>query len=193
MILMIDNYDSFTYNIVHSIEKMGYDIEIFRNDSDINSIDFDKYEAVIISPGPSCPSNAGISLEVIKKNMNRPILGICLGMQAIVESLGGVITGAPVIMHGKQDSINHTGDNIFRNVPQRFKAVRYHSLCAQKEMMPDVLEIEAYSTDGTIQAVRHRNLPVFGVQFHPESYETEHGDKIFENFLSIARSGADFQ
>lgn len=186
MILMIDNYDSFTYNIVHIIEKTGLDVKVIRNDQDIDSIEFDKYSAIIISPGPSNPDNAGITLEVIKRNLNMPMLGVCLGMQAIVQCFGGSIVGAPQIMHGKEDIINHTGENIFENIPQKFKAVRYHSLCAEKSSIPDELEIEAFSSDGTIQAVKHVKYPLFGVQFHPESFMTEHGDTLLENFISIA-------
>ena len=186
MILMIDNYDSFTYNIVHNIEKTGLEVKVVRNDEDIETIDFDEFSSIILSPGPSNPDNAGITLEVIKRNLNRPILGVCLGMQAIVQSFGGRIVGAPQIMHGKQDVINHTGENIFENIPQKFKAVRYHSLCAEKSSLPRDIEIEAFSSDGTIQAVKHVKYPVYGVQFHPESFMTEHGDTLLNNFISIA-------
>lgn len=186
MLLMIDNYDSFTYNIVHSIEKTGIDVDVVRNDADIDSIDFDRYGAIILSPGPSDPDHAGITLEVIKRNLNRPMLGVCLGMQAIVQAFGGRIVRAPGIMHGKQDVINHTGENLFSNIPQKFKAVRYHSLCAEKASLPDELEIEAFSSDGTIQAVKHVEYRIFGVQFHPESFMTEHGDLLLGNFLTIA-------
>jgi len=184
MILMIDNYDSFSYNIVHCFESMGYDVEVIMNDHDIDTIDFTKYTSIIISPGPSNPDNAGITLEVIRRNPGLPLLGICLGMQAIVQEYGGRIVRAPGIVHGKQDVISHTGENIFRDLPQRFKAVRYHSLCAEKETFPESLEIEAYSSDGVIQGVRHRSLPVFGIQFHPESYMTEHGIKLLQNFIN---------
>jgi anthranilate synthase component 2 len=186
MILMIDNYDSFTYNIVHNIEKTGLDVKVIRNDENIEYIDFDEFSAIILSPGPSNPDNAGITLEVIKRTLGRPILGVCLGMQAIVQSFGGKIVGAPQIMHGKQDIINHTGENIFENIPQKFKAVRYHSLCAEKSSLPVELEIEAFSSDGTIQAVKHVKDKIFGVQFHPESFMTEHGEVLLGNFISIA-------
>jgi len=186
MILMLDNYDSFTYNIVHEIEKMGYNIEVLRNDYDIEKIDFDKYEAIILSPGPSNPDNAGITLEVIKRNLHKPMLGICLGMQAMVQAFGGKIVKASQIMHGKIDYISHTGENIFAGIPQRFKAVRYHSLCGEKESFPEVLEVEAHSSDGTIQGISHKEYPVYGVQFHPESFETEYGDALFKNFIDLA-------
>jgi len=186
MMLMIDNYDSFTYNIVHSIEKTGLNVDVVRNDADIDSIDFDKYGAIILSPGPSDPDNAGITLEVIGRNKSKPMLGVCLGMQAIVQAFGGTIVRAPGIMHGKQDVINHTGENIFAHIPQKFKAVRYHSLCAEKSSLPGELEIEAFSSDGTIQAVKHVEHKIFGVQFHPESFMTEYGDALLGNFISIA-------
>lgn len=185
MILMIDNYDSFSYNIVHCLESMNMDVEVIMNDHDIDSIDFLKYSSIVLSPGPSNPDNAGITLEVIRKNPGLPILGICLGMQAIVQEYGGIIVRAPGIVHGKQDVISHTGENIFRDIPQRFKAVRYHSLCADKDNFPEDLEIEAYSSDGVIQGVRHKEKPVFGIQFHPESYMTEHGMTLLKNFIEI--------
>ena len=186
MILMIYNYDSFSYNIVHCFESMGIDVEVIMNDHDINAVDFLKYSSIVISPGPSNPDNAGITLEIIRKNPGLPLLGICLGMQSIVQMYGGVIVRAPEIVHGKQDVISHTGENLFKNIPQRFKAVRYHSLCAEKETFPQALEIEAYSSDGVIQGVSHRELPVFGIQFHPESYMTEHGMTLLKNFIEIA-------
>jgi len=186
MILMIDNYDSFSYNIVHCFDFMGHDVDVIMNDHNIDAVDFSKYSSIVISPGPSNPDNAGITLEVIRKNPGLPLLGICLGMQAIVQEYGGKIVRAPEIVHGKQDVISHTGENLFYNIPQRFKAVRYHSLCADKNTFPEVLEIDAYSTDGVIQGVSHRSLPVFGIQFHPESYMTEHGLTLLENFVKIS-------
>ena len=187
MILMIDNYDSFSYNIVNCLESMGQDVEVIMNDHDIETIDFNKYSSIVISPGPSSPDNAGITLEVIRRNPHLPLLGICLGMQAIVQEYGGRIVRAPEIVHGKQDVISHTGENIFINIPQRFKAVRYHSLCADKETFPEILEIEAYSSDGVIQGVSHKAHPVYGIQFHPESYMTEHGVALLKNFIEISR------
>jgi anthranilate synthase/aminodeoxychorismate synthase-like glutamine amidotransferase len=183
MILLVDNYDSFTYNVVHSLERLGESVEVIRNDHDFNKIDFSRYKAVILSPGPSNPDNAGITLEVIKKNPGLPLLGICLGMQAIVQSFGGKIVRAPEIVHGKQDTISHTGEGLFYGVPQKFRAVRYHSLCAGKESFPVDLDIEAFSSDGVIQGIRHKNKKIYGIQFHPESYMTEYGDDIFRNFL----------
>lgn len=184
MILLVDNYDSFTYNVVHSLERLGEDVEVIRNDHDFNLIDFSRYKAVILSPGPSNPDNAGITLDVIEKNPGLPLLGICLGMQAIVQSFGGKIVRAPGIVHGKQDTISHTGEGLFHGVPQKFRAVRYHSLCAEKESFPETLDIEAFSSDGVIQGVRHKNKNIYGIQFHPESYMTEYGDDIFRNFLN---------
>lgn len=188
MILMVDNYDSFSYNIVHCFETMNRDVEVVMNDHDVESIDFSKYESIIISPGPSSPENAGITLDVIRRNPGLPLLGICLGMQAIVQEFGGRIVSAPEIVHGKQDVISHTGENLFKDIPQRFKAVRYHSLCAEKVSFPDILEIEAYSSDGVIQGISHRTLPVYGLQFHPESYMTEHGMTLLGNFLRICNA-----
>lgn len=185
MILLVDNYDSFTYNIVHSLERLGGDVDVIRNDHDFDSIDFSRYGAIILSPGPSNPDNAGITLEVIKKNPGLPLLGICLGMQAVVQSFGGRIVRAPGIIHGKQDTISHTGEWLFNGLPQKFRAVRYHSLCADKNSFPEVLDIEAFSSDGVIQGIRHKSEKVFGIQFHPESYMTEYGDEIFRNFLGM--------
>lgn len=185
MILLIDNYDSFTYNISHLIEVLGYEVEVLKNDHDFDRIDFTKYNSIVISPGPSNPDNSGITLDVINKNPGLPLLGICLGMQAIVQSFGGKIVRAPGIIHGKQDIISHTGESLFNGLPQKFKAVRYHSLCAEKESFPDELEIEAYSSDGVIQGIRHKERNIFGIQFHPESYMTEYGDKLLMNFLTI--------
>ncbi len=185
MILLIDNYDSFTYNIVHSLERLGEEVEVFRNDHDFDSIDFSRYSSIVLSPGPSNPDNSGITLDVIGKNPGLPLLGICLGMQAIVQNFGGRIVRAPGIVHGKQDTISHTGEGLFENVPQKFRAVRYHSLCADKDGFPEVLDIEAFSSDGVIQGVKHRSEKIFGIQFHPESYMTEFGDEIFRNFLNI--------
>jgi len=185
MILLVDNYDSFTYNIVHSLERLGQSVEVIRNDYDFNAVDFTRYKAVVISPGPSNPDNAGITLDIIDKNPNLPLLGICLGMQAIVQFFGGNIVRAPGIVHGKQDTISHTGEGLFCGVPQKFKAVRYHSLCAEKKSFPDVLDIEAFSSDGVIQGIKHKSKNIYGIQFHPESYMTEYGDNIFSNFLAI--------
>lgn len=185
MILLVDNYDSFTYNVVHSLERLGEDVDVIRNDHNFDLIDFSSYKAVIISPGPSNPDNAGITLDVIGKNPGLPLLGICLGMQAIVQSFGGKIVRAPGIVHGKQDTISHTGEGLFQGVPQKFKAVRYHSLCAEKVSFPDSLDIEAFSSDGVIQGIKHKTKKIYGIQFHPESYMTEYGDNIFRNFLSI--------
>ncbi len=186
MILLVDNYDSFTYNIVQLIEKLGYDVEVVRNDFPFEAIDFSKYSSIVLSPGPSNPDNSGITMDVIDYNHGLPILGVCLGMQAIVQSFGGRIIKAPYIVHGKQDVISHTGEGIFKGVPEKFKAVRYHSLCAEKESLPQCLEIEAFSSDGVIQAVRHRSKKIFGIQFHPESYMTEYGDIIMKNFFELA-------
>lgn len=185
MVLLIDNYDSFTYNIVHMVEAMGYDVDVFRNDYPVEQIDLSKYTSVILSPGPSTPENSGITLDILKIIGRTPVLGICLGMQAIVHVSGGKVIKAPCAVHGKQDIISHTGDGIFRGIPQRFKAVRYHSLCAEKETLPYGLEVEAYSSDGVIQAVRHVERNIYGLQFHPESFMTEYGEKLMNNFLSI--------
>ncbi len=186
MFLMVDNYDSFTYNIVRYFEEEGERVDVIRNDEAISRDNLERYAGIILSPGPSRPENSSITLDIIAQCKEKPILGICLGMQALVYSFGGRIVSAKRIMHGKVDEINHRGGEIFRSVPSPFMAVRYHSLAAERESLPAELEIMAESSDGEIMAVRHTSRFIWGVQFHPESYLTEYGRIITKNFIGGA-------
>lgn len=183
MFLVIDNYDSFTYNIVQYFREENQEVEIIRNDDDLSKIDFARFTGIVLSPGPSRPENSGITLEVIKRCDSIPILGICLGMQAMVHSFGGRIVSATRIMHGKVDEITHFGGELFKGIPSPFKAVRYHSLAADRTSFPSVFEVMAVASDGEIMAIRHTARFLWGVQFHPESYLTVHGRTIIRNFI----------
>ena len=187
MILVIDNYDSFTYNLVQYIGELGAEPKVYRNDAiTIEQIRDLKPERIVISPGPGVPKDAGITLDVIREFVGRiPILGVCLGSQAIGEAFGGRVVRAPYLMHGKTSEICHDSATIFRGLPYRFKATRYHSLIVEKEDLPDALEVSATTTDGLIMGLRHKQYPVEGVQFHPESVMTEHGKKLLQNFLAL--------
>jgi len=185
MVLMIDNYDSFTYNLVQYLGELGEQVRVVRNDE----VSVDEVEAlaparVVISPGPCTPSEAGISLGVIDRLAGRvPILGVCLGHQAIGQAFGGKVVRARQVMHGKVSHIRHDGRGVFAGVPNDFIATRYHSLVVERASLPDCLLVTAESEDGEIMGLRHRSLPVEGVQFHPEALLTEHGHKMLENFL----------
>lgn len=185
--VLIDNYDSFTYNLVQYLQELNERVVVFRNDkTTLKEIQKLSPQRIVISPGPSIPKNAGISLSVIKHFAGKvPILGVCLGHQCIGEAFGGKIIKAKRIMHGKTSTITHDGKTIFSNIPNPFEATRYHSLCIEKETLPDVLEVSAVSEDGEIMGVRHRKYPLEGVQFHPESILTKHGKDILDNFLRI--------
>jgi para-aminobenzoate synthetase component 2 len=187
MILVLDNYDSFTYNLVQYLGELGVKPKVRRNDAlTIDEIRRLRPEKVLISPGPGVPGDAGISVELIRSFAGDiPILGVCLGHQAIGEAFGGRVVRAPYLMHGKISEICHDSATIFRGIPYRFKATRYHSLIVEKESMPDDLEVSATTPDGLVMGVRHRKFPVEGVQFHPESIMTEHGKKLLENFLKL--------
>ena len=187
MILVIDNYDSFTYNLVQYIGELGAEPCVYRNDAiTIEQIRDLKPERIVISPGPGVPKDAGITLDVIREFTGKiPILGVCLGSQAIGEAFGGRVVRAPYLMHGKTSEICHDSATIFRGLPYRFKATRYHSLMVEKEDLPDALEVSATTTDGLIMGLRHKKYPVEGVQFHPESVMTEHGKKLLQNFLAL--------
>jgi anthranilate synthase/aminodeoxychorismate synthase-like glutamine amidotransferase len=187
MILVIDNYDSFTYNLVQYIGELGAEPKVYRNDAiTIEQIRDLKPERIVISPGPGVPKDAGITLDVIREFTGKiPILGVCLGSQAIGEAFGGRVVRAPYLMHGKTSEICHDSATIFRGLPYRFKATRYHSLMVEKEDLPDALEVSATTTDGLIMGLRHKKYPVEGVQFHPESVMTEHGKKLLRNFLAL--------
>ncbi|MEH2168593.1 aminodeoxychorismate/anthranilate synthase component II [Nostoc sp.] len=199
MIIVIDNYDSFTYNLVQYLGELASefpvanDIKVFRNDKiSIDEIQALKPEAVVISPGPGRPEDAGISLELIEQlGQELPILGVCLGHQSIGQVFGGKIISAPELMHGKTSQVSHTGVGVFRGLENPLTATRYHSLVIERETCPDVLEITAWVEDNTIMGVRHRNYPhIQGVQFHPESVLTSSGKQLLRNFLEQLQSRA---
>ena len=187
MILLIDNYDSFTYNLAQYLGQMGQKLEVRRNDQvTLEEIERMKPERIVISPGPCTPKEAGISVPVIQRFAGRiPILGVCLGHQAIGAAFGGKVIRAPVVMHGKTSEIHHDGRTIFHGLPQNFRATRYHSLIVERKSLPRDLEISADTADGIIMGLRHRKMKVEGVQFHPESVLTEVGFQLLENFLTI--------
>ena len=184
MILMIDNYDSFTYNLVQLLLGLGVEVEVLRNDAESASEALAREpRAVVLSPGPGRPENAGICLELIRLRPPVPLLGVCLGHQALAMAYGGVIERSPVLMHGKTSQIRHDGKGIFSKLPDCFKATRYHSLRLREDSLPDCLDVAARSEDGTIMALRHRELPYWGVQFHPESVLTDSGEALMSNFV----------
>jgi anthranilate synthase component II len=185
MLLMIDNYDSFTYNLVQYFAELGEEVKVFRNDEiAVEEIAKLNPARICISPGPCSPAEAGISVATIQRYAGQiPILGVCLGHQAIGEAFGGKIIRAQKVMHGKTDDIHHTGAGVFKDLPNPFKVTRYHSLAIEKSSLPAVLEITATSSDGEIMGVRHKELAVEGVQFHPESILSEHGHALLKNFL----------
>ncbi|KAF3998503.1 aminodeoxychorismate/anthranilate synthase component II [Glaciimonas immobilis] len=185
MLLMIDNYDSFTYNLVQYFGELGEDVRTFRNDE----ITFDEIaalnpERICISPGPCSPKEAGICVELLQKlGGTLPILGVCLGHQAIGEAFGGKVIRAQQVMHGKTSPIHHTGVGVFADLPDPFTVIRYHSLAIERASLPDCLEITAWTDDGEIMGVRHKTMDIEGVQFHPESILSEHGHALLKNFL----------
>lgn len=185
MILMIDNYDSFTYNLVQYFGELGADMKVVLNDEmSVEQIVALKPEKIVLSPGPCAPAQAGVTLEVIKAFAGKlPILGVCLGHQAIGEAFGGNVVHAKELMHGKTSPVEHTGAGVFAGLPSPFTATRYHSLAVERDMLPDCLEVTAWTADGEIMGMRHKTLDVEGVQFHPESILTEHGHAMLKNFL----------
>jgi anthranilate synthase/aminodeoxychorismate synthase-like glutamine amidotransferase len=187
LILMIDNYDSFTYNLVQYLGILGADVKVRRNDQiTLEEIDDMAPERVVISPGPGGPQSAGIIVPLIKRfHRSMPILGVCLGHQAVGAAFGGRIVSAARLMHGKISQIHHDGRGVFRDVPDPFPATRYHSLAVEKGTLPPCLEISATAEDGEIMGLRHREYPVHGIQFHPESILTEEGMHILQNFLML--------
>jgi anthranilate synthase component II len=192
MILLIDNYDSFTYNLFHYLGELGESVSVFRNDriSAADAIAM-RPDSIVLSPGPCDPDKAGICLELIRSAAGKiPILGVCLGHQAIGQAFGGRIVRAPAPMHGKLSKIHHTDASIFRGLPNDFHATRYHSLVVERASLPAVLKITAETDDGTIMGLAHRRFPIHGVQFHPESIASEHGHRILSSFLDLARAHA---
>lgn len=187
MILVIDNYDSFTYNIVQYLGEIGAEVVIFRNDKiDIAQIEAMKPDHILISPGPCTPDRAGISLQCIDAFKGKiPILGVCLGHQSIAQVFGAEVVIAERPMHGQVSPISHDGRTIFADIPSPFNVTRYHSLIVKREIMPDCLEISAETAEGEIMAIRHKDYVIEGVQFHPESIMTEHGKHLFNNFLQL--------
>ena len=191
MLLLIDNYDSFTYNLVHYLGELGADVTIYRNDA----ISADeglalKPDGIVLSPGPCDPDQAGICLELIEKNAGAiPLLGVCLGHQAIGQAFGGNVVRASILMHGKTSNIHHHGHGLFQGLPTPFSATRYHSLIVERESLPDCLEVTAQTDDGVVMAVAHREFPVHGVQFHPESIASDQGHELLKNFLDIVKCG----
>ena len=185
MLLMIDNYDSFTYNLVQYFGELGEDVRVVRNDAiDLAGITALAPERIVISPGPCTPNEAGVSVPLIREFAGKmPILGVCLGHQAIGQAFGGRILHASRVMHGKTSAIRHASKGVFAGLPASFQATRYHSLVIERASLPVCLEITAESEDGEIMGVRHKQLPVEGVQFHPESILTEHGHALLKNFL----------
>ena len=188
MLLVIDNYDSFTYNLVQYLGELGVAMKIFRNDEiTVDAIENDlRPEKILISPGPGTPDNAGISLPVLERFADKlPILGVCLGHQAIGQHFGGKVIRAPEPVHGKPVAVHHDGKTIFDGISDNFNAGRYHSLIVERSSLPDSLEISAESPDGLIMALRHKTLKIEGVQFHPESILTEHGKQLLQNFINL--------
>ena len=188
MILVIDNYDSFVYNLVHYIEDLGARAEVVRNDAlTVRDALKMKPSAIVLSPGPCTPNEAGICLQLLAEAPNTlPILGVCLGHQAMGQAFGGDVIRAKAIMHGKVSPVAHRGGGVFRGLPSPFNATRYHSLAVKRETFPEVLTIDAETADGEIMGLSHKSRPVFGVQFHPESIASEHGHAIVGNFLAAA-------
>ena len=190
MIILIDNYDSFTFNLFHYLGGLGADVVVYRNDRiTVERAMAMEPDAFVLSPGPCTPNEAGICLALVAKAGSRiPILGVCLGHQAIGQAYGGRVVRAPVLMHGKLSEIRHQGDGVFRGINAPFKATRYHSLVVERASLADDLAVTAETEDGTIMGLAHRRLPVHGVQFHPESIASEHGHLILRNFLEIAEA-----
>lgn len=192
MILMIDNYDSFTYNLVQYLGELGEELVVRRND-EISVAEIEQLNPgfVMISPGPCTPNEAGISLEAVEKLAGRiPIFGVCLGQQSIAQSFGGDVIRAERLMHGKTSPVFHDGKTIFKHIPSPFRATRYHSLIVKKETLPDCFEVSAWTEEGEIMAIRHKELAVEAVQFHPESIMTEYGKEMLQNFIDLNRGSS---
>jgi anthranilate synthase component II len=188
MLTLIDNYDSFTYNLVHFLGELGAPARVYRNDKiTVDEVLAEAPEAIVLSPGPCDPDRAGICLELIERaGPEVPILGVCLGHQAIGQAFGGEVVRAPVPVHGKLSEMRHQGESVFRGINGPFKATRYHSLVVERGTLPETLSVTAETDDGLIMGLSHKTLPVHGVQFHPESIASEHGHVILKNFLDLA-------
>ena len=192
MLLLIDNYDSFTYNLVHYLGELGADVVVKRNDAlDVQDAMALQPEAILLSPGPCDPDQAGICLALIAaaSETQTPLLGVCLGHQSIGQAFGGKVIRCHEIVHGKMGTMHHAGEGLFKDVPTPFKATRYHSLIVERATLPACLTVTAALSDGTIMGLKHNSLPIHGVQFHPESIASEHGHHLLKNFLSIAGLG----
>jgi anthranilate synthase component 2 len=190
MLLLIDNYDSFTYNLVHYLGELGADVVVRRNDAlDVQAAMALQPEAIVLSPGPCDPAQAGIclALTAAAAETRTPLLGVCLGHQTIGQAFGGKVVRCHEIVHGKMGVMHHAGQGVFAGLPSPFRATRYHSLVVERQTLPGCLEVTAWLEDGTIMGLRHRELPIEGVQFHPESIASEHGHQILRNFLDLAR------
>lgn len=190
MIVLIDNYDSFTFNLVHYLGELGAEVRVHRNDQiSVGQVLASKPRAIVISPGPCDPDKAGICLDLIAAaGAQVPVLGVCLGHQAIGQAYGGKVVRAPVPMHGKLSAIRHGEESVFRGLPSPFQATRYHSLIVERRTLPDSLRVTAETADGLIMGLAHKEHPVHGVQFHPESIASEHGHALLQNFLRLARA-----
>jgi anthranilate synthase component II len=191
-LLLIDNYDSFTYNLYQYLSELGASVDVRRNDSlTVEDVERLQPEGLVLSPGPGRPEDAGICVETVKRFAGRlPLLGVCLGHQAIASAYGARIVGAPELLHGKTSMIHHDGGGLYRGLPTPFRAVRYHSLVADRDTLPDEMVIDAETADGTIMGLRHREVPLYGVQFHPESILTDVGKGLLQNFLDVVQAAS---
>ena len=189
MLVVIDNYDSFTYNLVHYLGELGARVRVHRNDKiTVRDLFGEDITAILLSPGPCTPDDAGICLDLIAEAEKRtmPLFGVCLGMQAIGQAFGGKVVRAPSLLHGKVTPITHSGSTLFSGIPERFDATRYHSLIVEGETLPEIMRVTATDDNGLVMALEHRELPIGGVQFHPESIASEHGHRLLSNFLDLA-------
>ena len=185
-ILVVDNYDSFVFNLVQYLQQLGAECTVVRND-EVDAVEADKYDGVLISPGPGTPEAAGVSMAMIKRvaENKKPLLGVCLGHQAIATAFGATVDRAPELLHGKTSQISHENSGVYQGIPSPFTATRYHSLAIQEKTLPGELEITGRSESGVVMSIQHKELPIFGVQFHPESIRTEFGHEILKNWLQL--------
>ncbi|WP_417448952.1 anthranilate synthase component II [Kordiimonas sp.] len=191
MYILIDNYDSFTYNLYHYLVELGAKVDVYRNDQvSVAEVVKKAPKGIIISPGPCTPNEAGICLELIDVvKADIPVFGVCLGFQSIGQAFGGTVCRAPYVMHGKTSWITHTGSGIFKGLPSPYEATRYHSLIVARDNLPDCLEVTAETDDGLIMGLQHKKYPLHGVQFHPESIASEHGHALMKNFITLCEQG----